>query len=125
MLYPPPARLVLRVNGVVSALAGVAVLLTGPSLATAAGLSPAVVAGAGALMLAFGAVSALVSALRGLDSRRVLPLALTELAWVAVSLGALVLAPHEMTAFGRALLGSIAVIAAWFAMAELRAARKL
>lgn len=125
MVYPPPARLVLRVNGLVSAIAGLGVLLAGSSLASATGLSETVIAAAGALMLGFGVISALVSALRGLDRRRVLPFALTELAWVAVSLGALILTPHEMTPLGRALLGSTAVMAAWFAMAELRAARKL
>lgn len=124
--YPPPARTVLRLNAVLSIAGAVMLLLAARPLASALGLANAETVawlGIGVLVVGLGALT--VSLRRGIKRPSLVAFGLLDVVCVIASLAALVFAPHGMTIVGRALLAAITAIVAWFAMAELRAARRL
>lgn len=124
--YPPPARAVLRLNAVTTILAGVGMLAGAGPLASALGFTtPSPVAWFATVILVAGCAALVTSMRRGIRRPSVMAFALADLACVGAGLGALVLAPHDMTTAGRAFIAVAVAVVAWFAMAGLRAARKL
>ena len=123
---PPPARTTLRLQGLASLIAGIALLLAAVPLAHAMGVArPSAVALAGVFFTIYGADALGSAVARRLRRVNVLPFAVVDAACAVGILLLLAAGSSAFTSVGLAILAGGAAILGWFAFTGFRATRAL